>query len=144
MTIKKIFLSSMVISLIIISCAQQQVINSPLEGVWQVVSFQQMHGDTVIFQFGKDFTGGEMKMWYSNYFNFVGQYKLGDSIVNNYGGGTFKLEGNRYEENLTYPEKATVKLLLEIKNDTITQTWPVDDNGQIIKSNYYMQKLARR
>jgi hypothetical protein len=134
----------MVISLIIISCAQQQVINSPLEGVWQVVSFQQMHGDTVVFQFGKDFTGGEMKMWYSNYFNFVGQYKLGDSIVNNYGGGTFKLEGNRYEENLTYPEKATVKLLLEIKNDTITQTWPVDDNGLIIKSNYYMQKLARR
>jgi len=134
----------MVIPLIIISCAQQQVINSPLEGVWQVVSFQQMHGDTVVFQFGKDFTGGEMKMWYSNYFNFVGQYKLGDSIVNNYGGGTFKLEGNRYEENLTYPETATVKLLLEIKNDTITQTWPVDDNGQIIKSNYYMQKLARR
>ena len=83
-------------------------------------------------------------MWYSNYFNFVGQYKLGDSIVNNYGGGTYKLEGNRYEENLTYPDSATVKLILEIKNDTITQTWPVDDNGQIIKSNYYTQKLARR
>ena len=134
----------MVITLITISCVQQQPIKSPIEGVWQVVSFQQMHGDTVIFQFGKDFTGGEMKMWYSNYFNFVGQYKLGDSIVNNYGGGTFKLEGNRYEENLTYPIPATVKLILEIKNDTITQTWPVDDNGQITKSNYYTQKLARR
>ena len=141
---KKILFLSLIISLIIVSCAQQQGVKSPIEGVWQVVSFQQMHGDTVIVQFGKDFTGGEMKIWYGNYFNFVGQYKLGDSIVNNYGGGTYKLDGNRYEENLTYPDPDTVKLLLDIKNDTITQTWPVDDNGQIIKSNHYIQKLARR
>ena len=69
---------------------------------------------------------------------------MGDSIMNNYGSGTYKLDGNRYEENLTYPNPDTVKLLLEIKNDTITQTWPVDDNGQIIKSNYYIQKLTRK
>lgn len=49
-----------------------------------------------------------------------------------------------YDEIRTFPTSRTIKLLLEIKNDTITQTWPVDDDGQVIKSNYYIQQLKRK
>lgn len=140
---KKVIFLSLIILLIIGSCTQQEV-KSPLEGAWKLISFQQMHGDTIIAQLGKEFTGSEMKIWSGNYFTFIGQYKADTTVNDNYGGGTYKLDGNRYEENLIYPNPNTVKLLLEIKNDTITQTWPVDENGQIIKSNYYIQKLTRK
>jgi hypothetical protein len=142
---KKIILLSLIVSLIIVSCTQQQqVVKSPLDGAWDVINYEQRHGDTIIMQLGRDFTGSEMKIWSGKYFNYVGQYKLADSTRNNSGGGTFTLVGNRYDEIKTYPTPGTVKLLLEIKDDIITQTWPVDDNGQVIKSNYYIQKLKRK
>jgi len=141
---KRIIFLSLTIALIVGSCTQQEV-KSPLEGVWQVVSWERMRGDTLVATFGKDFTGSEMKIWSGNYFNFVGQYKADTNVVDNYGGGTYKLNGNRYEENLLYPNQVTVKLLLEIKNDTVIQTWPVDENGQIIKTTGLnnVQKLVR-
>jgi len=141
---KKIVFLSLIVALIIGSCTQQEI-KSPLEGVWQVVSWERMRGDTLVATFGKDFTGSEMKIWSGNYFNFVGQYKTDTNVVDNYGGGTYKLDGNRYEENLLYPDQVTVKLLLEIRNDTVIQTWPVDENGQIIKTTGLnnMQKLIR-
>lgn len=142
---KKVIFLSLIILLIIGSCTQQQqVVKSPLDGAWDLISYEQRHGDTTIMQLGKDFIGTEMKIWSGKYFNYVGQYKMADSTMNNYGGGTFTLIGNRYDEIKTYPTLSTVKLLLEIKNDTITQTWPVDDNGQINKNDYYIQKLKRK
>jgi len=126
------------------SCTQQQVAKSPLDGAWEVVSAKQMHGDTVIMQVNKDINGSELKIWSGNYYNYVGKWSLNDSTVDNYGGGTFKLEGNKYEENPIYPAPNTHKMLLEIKNDTITQTWPVDDNGVVNKSNYSIEKFARK
>jgi hypothetical protein len=36
------------------------------------------------------------------------------------------------------------KLLLEIKDDTLIQTWPCDDNWLIDTSNYSIQKLVRK
>jgi hypothetical protein len=142
---KKILFLSLIISLIIVSCTQQQqVVKSPLDGAWDLISYEVRHGDTIIMKLGKDFTGTEMKIWSGKYFNYVGQYKRADSTMNNYGGGTFTLVKNRYDEIKTYPTLGTVKLLLEIKNDTITQTWPVDDNGQVNKNEYYIQKLKRK
>lgn len=141
---KKIVFLSLIISLIVSCTQQQQVMKSSLDGAWDVISYEQLHGDTIFMQLGKGFTGSEMKIWSGKYFNYVGQYKTADSTLNNYGGGTFTLVGNRYDEIKTYPTPGTVKLLLEIKNDTITQTWPVDDNGQVNKSNYYIQKLKRK
>lgn len=34
-------------------------------------------------------------------------------------------------------------MLLEMRNDTLIQTWPVNGDGQIDKSNYRIEKLVR-
>jgi hypothetical protein len=135
---KKIVFLSLFVILIIGSCTQQQVPKSPLDGAWDVISVRQMHGDTV-----SDYVGSTLKIWSGNYYNFVGRWSLNGDTMNSFGWGTFKLEGDRYEENLVFPAPNTIKMLLEIKNDTITQTWPVDDNGVIDKSNYYVEKFVR-
>ena len=67
-----------------------------------------------------------------------------------YGGGTYKLKGNRYEENVLYHFSKpgtvlnyTLKALIELKNDTLIQTSPVDDNGQINKNKYSIEKYVQ-
>ena len=135
---KKIVFLSLFVILIIGSCTQQQVAKSPLDGAWDVISVRQMHGDTV-----SDYVGSTLKIWSGNYYNYVGRWSLNGDTMNSFGWGTFKLEGDRYEENLVFPAPNTIKMLLEIKNDTITQTWPVDDNGVVDKSNYYVEKFVR-
>ena len=135
---KKIVFLSLFVILIIGSCTRQPVAKSPLDGAWDVISVRQMHGDTV-----SDYVGSTLKIWSGNYYNFVGRWSLNGDTMNSFGWGTFKLEGDRYEENLVFPAPNTIKMLLEIKNDTITQTWPVDDNGVVDKSNYYVEKFVR-
>jgi hypothetical protein len=148
---KKSVFFSLIIAGLILSCTQQKEIKSPIEGVWQVVSWKGMSGDTLIWKLGVDYTGTEIKIWSGNYFNFVGCYtrQKDTTIEDNYGGGTYELEGTHYEESYLYcVEKSWVgtsqKLLLEIKNDTLIQTWPCDKNWQIDKSNYNIQKLIRK
>jgi hypothetical protein len=145
---KKIILLSLIIALIIGSCTQQEV-KFPLEGAWQVVSWQRIAGDTLNAKLGTTFTGTEMKIWSRNCFNFVGRYNLDTAMYDNYGGGTYKLAGTHCEESYLYfGEKSMIgtsqRLLLEIKNDTLIQTWPCDANWQIDKSNYNVQKLTRK
>jgi len=47
-----------------------------------------------------------------------------------------------YHVNKQYVGK-TIKMLLGIRGDTLIQTWPVDKNGQIDKSNYTIEKYTR-
>jgi hypothetical protein len=136
---KYIFFLSLFVTLIIVSCTQKQAAKLPLDGAWDVVSFKQISGDTVF-----TYEGSTLKIWSGNYFNYVGIWSLNGDTMNSYGWGTFKLDGNRYEENIIFPATNTIKMLLEIKSDTLTQTWPVDDNGVIDKRNYWIEKFARK
>jgi len=145
---KKILFLNLVVSLLIGSCAQQEV-KSPIEGAWQVVSWQAIAGDTLQWKLGVDYTGTEIKIWSGKYFNFVGRYKGDTTYMDNYGGGSYKLDGTHCEESYLYfVEQSMVgtsqRLLIEIKNDTLTQTWPCDANWEIDKSNYNVQKLTRK
>ena len=143
---KKVIFFGLIILLIVVSCLQQKSL--PMEGVWNVVSWENKKGDSLVSKFQRDFTGSEMKIWSKNHFAFVGRYKVDTIFQDNCGGGTFKIEGTHYEESFLYfPDKSavgtTIRLLLEIKNDTLIQTWPVDENWQVIKKNYSIQKLTR-
>lgn len=136
----------LIISMIIVSCAQQK--RSWVEGAWKLVHQTSTVRDTLIFIFPDKYKGSDIKIWSKEYVLYVGQFKSDTSIINGYGGGPYKLEGNRYEENIQFfsvPSEIgkTVKMLLEIKNDTLIQTWPVGDNGQIDKSNFRQQKYVR-
>lgn len=119
-----------------------------MEGAWHVVSWERMKGDTLVGKFGRDYTGSEMKMWTKNHFAFVGRYKVDTVFMDNCGGGTFKLNGIHYEETYLYfPDQSYVgtyqRILLELKNDTLTQTWPCDENWQVKKGLHNIQKLTR-
>jgi hypothetical protein len=116
----------------------------PLEGAWEMV--YSSYGAFVMIP-GPQTKGSQIKIWSKEYFLFVGHTEMGTNIEENYGGGTYKLNGNRYEENLLYfPNKSqvgqTVRLLLEIRNDTLIQKWPADENWDLAKQ-YRTEKYVR-
>ena len=69
--------------------------------------------------------------------------------LNNYGWGIFKLsEGNKYEESITYHHLSessigtTIKMLIEVRNDTLIQRWPTDENWKLAEK-YSTEKYIR-
>jgi len=61
------------ILLIILGCSQKESNTSnPIEGAWQVVSWQNITGDSLVWELGVDFIGTEMKIWSKNHFAFSG------------------------------------------------------------------------
>jgi hypothetical protein len=130
------------------SCTSPQIL--PHEGAWNLVMTKQIAEDTVAYSLPGDMTGSDMKIWADDHFIFVGQYQWGTdtTVYNNWGGGTYTLEGTHYQEYIEYHVNAdwvgaTPKMLLGIKGDTLIQVWPVDDNWQIDRSNYTIEKYVR-
>ncbi len=143
---KKALLPCLIISMIIGSCARET--KSPMEGAWKLAYEYEVSGDNSTLIFPGTSKGSEIKMWSGNRFALVGVFVQDSTLTDNFGGGTFTLEGNRYEEIVQYhsaPEYLgqTVKLFLEIKDDTLTQIWPVNDQGEIIESHYFIEKWVR-
>jgi hypothetical protein len=144
---KQIIFLSLIISLIIGSCTQQEI-KSSNEGAWKVVSWKSMKGDTVTMEFPGKITGSEMKIISNNNFLWVGRYKSDTTFFDNYGGGTIKIDGNHVEETELYcvdqsAVGSTIRILWEEKNDTATQSWPCDEKWQLKKDNYFIQKWVR-
>jgi len=144
---KKNLVSGLIISLIIGSCARQEL-KSPNEGVWKILSWEHFTGDTLAWKMPGDYTGSEMKIASKSNFLWVGRYKKDTTFIDNYGGGTYKIEGIRLEQEILYAGEQSwigtkARLLWSVKNDTAKQTWPCDENWQINKSDYGIQKWVR-
>jgi hypothetical protein len=146
---KKLFFVGLIFALLIQGCQSRQIKETiPMKGAWKVISWERWSNDTLEFTIPGTISGSEIKIWSDKYFVFSGSYKRDTTIIDNYGGGTFKLDGNHYEETILYWPKgnkipAPIKLLIEIKGDTLIQTWPLDENWQLDKSNHNVQKLIR-
>lgn len=145
---KKSLFSGLIISIIIVSCTNQQ--NKFPQGAWKNVQFRSISTDSLGKIVTNNYNVDVVKMWSEKNFSFIGQWKQDTIIKDFYGGGTYKLEGNKYEENIVYhfsqPGKVmnyTFKALLELRNDTLIQTSPVDDNGQIKKNRYSIEKYIQ-
>ncbi len=143
---KKVIFLAVVISFIIGSCTQ--IKKSPIEGAWKIISIETVKGDTVTNMFPGNYTGSEQLVFSKNHFLWVGNYKKDSTSLDNFGGGTFTLTGNRLEESIFYSVskkmvETKIKLQWELKNDTATQTWPLDENWQISKDGYNIQKWIR-
>jgi hypothetical protein len=137
----------LVIFLIIGSCTKQEV-KSPYEGTWKVVSWVSMEGDSLAWKFPGNYTGSEISIIAKNHIMWTGRYQKDTIFIDNWGSGTYTLDGNRLEHAYLYcVDKSMVgtkrKLLVEIKNDTMTYSWPCDENWQIIKDKHYIQKLVK-
>lgn len=81
---------------------------------------------------------------------FAGSKKVAPDTVfkDSYGGGTYKLVDNKYQENILYhfnklAEHQIFNMILEIKHDTLTQIWPVNQYGEVIRANFYIEKYVR-
>lgn len=119
---------------------------TPIEGTWRLVKITLWDGDKQFTSPG-DFDMNQLKTWSKEYFTFVGHYGEGKKSTDAYGSGTYKLEGNHYEEDLiTYNKKQQAqthyKMLLEIKGDTLIQRWPVDDNWKLV-DKHSMEQYVR-
>ena len=138
---KTIFLCCLLLILSI--CINTQK-NPELSGAWNLVQSQKVHDNKVTVIYPGMYSGDQIKVWIDNQFLFVGRFKT-DTIINSYGSGTYKLTGNKYEEYIRYhilqnAEGKTVKMTMEMKGDTLYQTYPYDDNWQLNKSNSTVEK----
>lgn len=130
---KKAIFLSLIIAMIIGSCTQGK--KSPIEGTWKLVYYKPASTDKT---FPANFKGGQIKTWSNGYFTFVGHYELDTLIVDNYGAGTYKFEGNRCEVMRLYHSNkslvgTTNRWLIEIRNDTLIQKQPADENWNLVE-----------
>ncbi len=143
---KKIYTLWLIIPLLFGSCTQEK--NSPMEGAWKLAFEHEVKGENSTLLYPGTSRGSEIKMWSGDRWALVGVF-IEDSIVtDNFGGGKFTLDGTKYQEIVKYHSAKeylgqTVKLYLEIRNDTLTQIWPVDEQGEPVKSHYYIEKWVR-
>ena len=143
---KKNLLICLIIPIFMGSCTQEKA--SPMEGAWKLAYEYEISGDNTTLLFPGTSKGSEIKMWSGDRWALVGVFIQDSTLTDNFGGGKFTLEGTNYQEIVHYHSATeylnqTVKLYLEIKGDTLTQIWPVDDEGEIIKSHYYIEKWVR-
>jgi hypothetical protein len=139
----------LVILIIVFSCSPNEKQHRKIEGAWSLVHYQTIAKDSVVGRYiGQNVIGSQVKSWSGEHFVFVGRFHVGTRDVDNYGGGTYTLDGSQYTETIFYhTNKQWIgthpKMLIEIKGDSLFQTWPVNDKWQVDKSNYTIEKYAR-
>jgi len=119
-----------------------------ITGAWNLVYARTVSGDKVIREFTGNKTGNQIKIWSENHFASIGKYQNGDQESDYYSAGTYTLDKNRYQETiLFYKDKNWVgskpQKYFEIKGDTLFQTWPVNDSGEIDKTHYSVEKYIK-
>jgi hypothetical protein len=134
-------------ALLIGGCAEEK--KSPIEGIWKLnfgMWYEWNPGETVTYQFPGNISIYHIKIFSKENVTFVGHYNLDTLTHDNYGGGTYKLKGDRYEENLLYAGKSIfnrkIRMLMEVRNDTLIQKWPADENWKLAEK-YSIEKYIR-
>jgi hypothetical protein len=140
------FILSLVIPLLISGCTGEK--RSSHIGAWQLISVQKYSGDTLLNSFPRDYSGSDIIIFAEKHLLSVGLFRKDSTITNNYVGATYILKGNRFEETLLYsPNPAmvgkSVRQQFEIKNDTLIKTYPFDENWNLIRSGYTVEKFVR-
>jgi len=129
--------------LIIGSCTQKEV-KSPIEGAWKMFYFSSPEFP---YTYPDQVQGSQIKIWTAEHFAFAGQFKMDTVVTDNFGWGTYTLEGNKYSENVVlHASKSTiaqtVRIILEIRNDTLTQKYRADENWNL-PEKYSIEKYVR-
>lgn len=144
---KKAIYLSLVIILISGSCTQEK--RSPIEGAWQLIETQSVENGNKETTYPGVLVGKEFKTWSAKNFMFVGRWTENSVITDNYGFGTYILDGNNYEETILYHfnkpyEGQTIKMKLELRNDTVFQVYHrLDTAGKPDEKVYSVEKYVR-
>jgi hypothetical protein len=144
---KKAIYLSLVIILISGSCTQEK--ESPIEGAWQLIGTQSVENGKTETTYPGVLVGKEFKTWSGRNFMFVGRWTEDSTITDNYGFGTYTLDGDKYAETILYHfnkpyEGQTIKMKLELRNDTIFQIYHrLDTAGNPDEKVYSVEKYIR-
>lgn len=140
---KKIAILILFISLVLLSCRQKEV-KSPIQGVWKLVYAEH---PSMQYSYPGNIAGDQIKMWTATHFTFDGTFKVDTNNMDSYGWGTYTLNGNKYIESISlHTNKSSignkVNMLLEIRNDTLIQKFPTDEQWNL-QENYNTEKYIR-
>jgi len=147
LSMKRNFSFFLIILLVLTGCAHDMSKFS--QGTWQLVSWKNMWGDTLVEEFPGDYTGSDLLIISGNHLLSISRFTGDNSkVVSNYVGATRSINGSHCEETLLfYPEQEKVgsklKSILELRNDTLIKTYPCNENWEPIKSDYYIEKYIR-
>lgn len=133
--------------LVITGCKTKEESN-PIEGAWNLFYVKNVVNDKVVSEFPITYQGSDIKIWTKEHWCFVGRYVQDTVHSDNYGGGTYTISGNVYVENIEYHAHKSyvgqkIKMLMTVKSDTLIQIWPMDDKGDIDKSNCHVERYIR-
>jgi hypothetical protein len=137
----------MVTSFIIMSCETKE--NRYPQGPWQLIETQSVTNGTVETTYPGVLVGKEFKTWTEKNFMFVGRWIENSITTDNYGFGTYTLDGNKYEETILYHfnrpyEGQTIKMKLDYRNDTLFQVYHrLDSTGKSDEKVYSVEKYIR-
>jgi hypothetical protein len=145
---KKTFLSVLIITLIIAACVRKQ--NNFPQGAWQLVQVQSIvDGKKEVTFPATSFNASQIKMWTEKNWCIIGEWSQDTLKGDNYGGGTYIIKGNQYEETIKYHTSKvyvgkTLKMTLELKSDTLIQNYQlVDSTGRQIENESAIEKYIR-
>jgi hypothetical protein len=144
---KRVIFCYLVIVLITVGCAREK--NTSIDGIWKLVYgkwYNWTPNDTLTYQFPGNMNIYHIKIFSKGDITFVGHYSLDTLTHDNYGGGTYILKGDRYEENILYAGKVIlnkkVRFILEVRDDTLVQKGPADEDWNL-PEKYSIEKYVR-
>jgi hypothetical protein len=142
---KKSLLSAAIIVLLISGCTNED--KSPLEGTWRCISVGSIQFPDTGFQYVAE--NGMIKTFSKKYFTFVGHIDNDSVTLDEFGAGTYTLDGNKYEEFIIYHELKSLigkrfKALDEIRNDTLIHRFNMDTvSSWQLGKGYVTEKFVR-
>ena len=150
---KKLTLFLIVTLFLFVGCTTKK--NESIEGVWQMVSAKWIDdsgfitADTTVYLFPGNIQGGQIKAWVDGYVILAGTIKIEDfDNTASYETATYTLDGNKYVETIIYHDRTAspgtvINMILEIKNDTLIQKFPADENFNLKEGAYMWEKYVR-
>lgn len=119
-----------------------------ITGAWNLIYEKTVSGDKVLREFPGNKTGNQIKIWSEYHFASIGKYQDCDKETDYYSAGTWALDKNHYQETILFHKNkiwvgSRPQKYVEIKGDTLFQTWPVNDKGEIDKTHYSVEKYVR-
>jgi hypothetical protein len=144
---KKLLLPLLAIAFAMNACSD--VSDKYPQGAWHLIRSESINNGETTVTYPGILVGSEYKMWSEKNFMFVGRWQQDSVTIDNYGFGTYILNGNEYEETVMYHfmkeyQDQKIKMTLELKNDTLVQVYhPVDSTGKSIENISSVEKYVR-
>ena len=141
---KKVGILILIFPLLIGCCTKEESL--PFEGAWKMVYAKPQSMEE---SYPAQITGSGVKVWTKGCYAFAGEFQIDTVPIDHYGWGTYQIsEGTHYEESIIKSHRSprsegqTLKMILELRNDTLIQSWPVDENWNL-EENYSIEKYIR-